>query len=86
MDPTTAAAPDPEDGKDGDWQFPEDIEFPVLSKVLVKFYKVAEVNNDEEKPGSKLLNTKIIKVEVSLDKKDLLRKQNLLDAIEREAG
>ena len=81
MDPTAAADPEPESAKDGDWHFPDDIEFPVLTKVLVNFYKVAEVISD----GSKLLNTKIIKVEISLEKKDLLRKQNLLEAIQREA-
>ena len=40
MDPTAAADPDPESAKDGDWHFPEDIEFPVLTKVLVKLKRI----------------------------------------------
>ena len=70
--------------KDGDWTFPETFQFPVVSKVLVKFFKVAETDQDENS-SRKLLSTKIIKVEIAFEKSDLFSKQTLLEAIEREA-
>ena len=68
--------------KDGDWEFPEDIAFPVDVRVMVKMYKVAEIEGDAKQ--TKYLNTKIIKVEACLQKEDLLNKINLLAAIERD--
>ena len=32
--------------KDGDWEFPEDITFPVDVRVMVKMFKVAELDGD----------------------------------------
>jgi hypothetical protein len=32
--------------KDGNWEFPEDIAFPVDVRVMVKMYKVAEIEGD----------------------------------------
>ena len=62
--------------KDGNWEFPEDIAFSVDVRVMVKMYKVAEIEGDAKQ--TKYLNTKIIKVEACLQKEDLLNKINLL--------
>ena len=83
MDPTA----NDDNLKDGDWQFPDDIGFPLVSKVLVKFYKVTDIGQDDKSSSSsksKFLNTKVIKVEASLEKGDLLRRQTLFTALERE--
>ena len=53
--------------KDGDWNFPDGIYFPVDVRVILKFFKVAEC---EQGNDTKFLNTKVIKVEVSLEKED----------------
>ena len=63
--------------------------FPVFVKVLVKFYKVVKTSSadmDIKGADKKFLDTKIFKVEVALDKSDFFCKQNLLSAVEREAG
>ena len=87
MDPRATAS---QGSKDGDWDFPEDIVFPVSVKVVVKFFKVAETTSDMEKdkkgPGKKYLDTKIIKVEACLAENDFYSKSNLLHAVEREVG
>ena len=77
MDPTSIG----NSSKDGNWEFPESVNFPVDVRVIIKFFKVAECE-----PGSdtKFLNTKVIKVEVSLEKEDLFSKSSLLKAIERD--
>jgi hypothetical protein len=76
------------DVKDGDWSFPENVEFPVMAKALVKFFKVAETDPtvDNKMGAKKFLDTKIVKVEVALEKSDFFCKQNLLKAFEREVG
>ena len=66
--------------KDGNWEFPEGINFPVDVRVLLKFFKVAQCDHKSE---TKYLNTKVLKVEVSLDKEDFYSKSSLLEAIER---
>ena len=81
MDPNPAKSA----SKDGKWEFPEGLEFPVDARVVVKLYKVAEVAGPEGTGAqSKYLNTKVLKVEVSLEKEDLLAKSSLLAAIERD--
>ena len=45
MDPSTP----PNDNKDGNWNFPPDIEFPVDARVIVKFYKVVGTDDDDGK-------------------------------------
>lgn len=67
--------------KDGNWEFPEGINFPVDVRVLLKFFKVAQC---DQKSETKYLNTKVLKVEVSLDKEDFYSKSSLLEAIERD--
>ena len=82
MDPS---AP-PNDKKDGNWNFPPDIEFPVDARVIVKFYKVVGTDDDDGKAvQTKYLNTKVIKVETSLNQQDLYSKSLLMSAIQREA-
>ena len=62
MDPSTP----PNDNKDSNWNFPPDIEFPVDARVIVKFYKVVETDDDDGKTvQTKYLNTKVIKVKLS---------------------
>ena len=73
--------------KDGNWNFPPEVEFPVDARVIVKFYKVVEttVGNDDGKGAqSKHLNTKVLKVEAGLNKEDLYNKSCLMTAIERD--
>ena len=65
MDPTVSSKA----VKDGDWEFPEDITFPVDVRVMVKMFKVAELDGDAKQ--TKYLNTKIIKVEASLQKEKI---------------
>ena len=67
--------------KDGDWNFPDGIHFPVDVRVILKFFKVAEC---EQGNDTKFLNTKVIKVEVSLEKEDFFSKSSLIAAIERD--
>ena len=69
--------------KDGNWEFPDGINFPVDVRVLLKFFKVADCEQ-EEGTGTKFLNTKVIKVEVSLEMEDFFSKSSLLSAIERD--
>ena len=66
--------------KDGNWEFPGSVNFPVDVRVIIKFFKVAEFETGSD---TKFLNTKVIKVEVSLEKEDLFSKSSLLKAIER---
>ena len=49
--------------KDGDWEFPEGIEFPIDARVLIKVFKIVDsvVNNQ-----TKHITTKVIKVEAHL--------------------
>ena len=55
----------PNDKKDGNWNFPPDIEFPVDARVIVKFYKVVGTDDDDRKAvQTKYLNTKVIKVKI----------------------
>ena len=77
MDPTTPSRP----LKDGNWEFPDNISFPVYVRVKLKMFKVAKGDQDGQ---TKYLNTKIMKVEVSLEKEDLISKASLLAAIERD--
>ena len=75
--------------KDGDWSFPEDVEFPVMAKAIVKFFKLVECGGpteDNKKAAKKYLDTKIVKVEVALEKVDFFSKKSLIKAVEREAG
>ena len=54
------------DKKDGNWNFPPDIEFPVDVRMIVKFSKVVGTDDDDrEAVQTKYLNTKVIKVETS---------------------
>ena len=61
--------------------FPEGISFPVDVRVLLKFFKVAQCQQSE----TKYLNTKVLKVEVSLEKEDFYSKSSLIEAIERDS-
>ena len=45
MDPS---AP-PNDKKDSNWNFPPDIEFPAVARVIMKFYKVVGTDDDDGK-------------------------------------
>ena len=67
--------------KDGNWEFPGSVNFPVDVRVIIKFFKVAEFETGSD---TNFLNTKVIKVEVSLEKEDLFSKSSLLKAIERD--
>ena len=69
---------------DGNWTFPEGIDFPVDARVLVKLFKVAEVEDKDSHQSTKYLNTKVIKMEVSLQKEDMFNKCSLLAAIDRD--
>ena len=71
-------------GKDGKWEFPVGVDFPVDARVVVKLFKVAEVGCPGAEVQTKYLNTKVVKVEVSLEKEDLFTKSSLLAAIERD--
>ena len=42
MDPTTPSRP----VKDGNWEFPDNISFPVYVRVMLKMFKVAEGDQD----------------------------------------
>jgi len=72
--------------KDGNWDFPEDISFPVDARVMIKFYKVSESGCESEggRGQTKFLNTKVMKAEVSFSKEDLFCKASVLEAIERD--
>lgn len=71
--------------KDGNWNFPPEVEFPVDARVIVKFYKVVGTGDDDGKGvQTKYLNTKVIKVETSLNQEDLYNKSYLMSAIERD--
>ena len=70
--------------QDGNWMFPEGIDFPVDARVLVKLFKVAEVEDKDSQQSNKYLNTKVNKMEVSLQKEDMFNKSSLLAAIERD--
>ena len=81
MDPS---AP-PNYKKDGNRNLPPDIEFPVDARVIVKFYKVVGTDDDDGKAvQTKYLNTKVIKVETSLNQQDLYSKSLLMSAIQRD--
>lgn len=82
MDPVATNSPI----KDGTWEFPEDIAFPIDARVLVKCFKVADTGSEVGAPTSKFLNTKVAKFEVRLSKEDLYTKSMLLAAIERDCG
>ena len=73
--------------KDGNWDFPEDVSFPVDARVMIKFYKVAESGCESEggRGQTKFLNTKVMKAEVSFSEEDLFCKASVLDAIERDS-
>ena len=61
MDPSAAPNNDKKT-KDGNWNFPPEVEFPVDARV--KIYKVVGTGDDDEKGAqTKYLNTKVIKVE-----------------------
>ena len=77
MDPNSTGS----SSKDGNWDFPEGVIFPVDVRVIVKFFKVAKCDSDNE---TRFLNTKVIKQEISLEKEDLFSKACLLKAIERD--
>ena len=73
MDPS---APDKKK-KDGDWNFPPEVEFPVDARVLLKFYKVVgmgETSDEGKGVQTKYINTKVMKVETSLNQEDLYTK------------
>ena len=54
----------PSKTKDGKWDFPEGVSFPVDARVMIKFFKVAETVCDGEGRGqTKYLNTKVVKAE-----------------------
>ena len=76
----------PSKTKDGNWDFPEGVSFPVDARVMIKFYKVAETGggDGEGRGQTKFLNTKVIKAEVSFSKEDLFSKASVLEAIERD--
>ena len=57
---------------------------PLIFLLSPKFFKVANTDQDEN-ASRKLLSTKIIKVEATLEKSDLFSKQTLIEDIEREA-
>ena len=42
MDPTTPSRP----VKDGNWEFPDNISFPVYVRVMLKMFKVAKGDQD----------------------------------------
>ena len=66
--------------------FPPVIEIPVDARVIMKFYKVVGTDDDDGKAvQTKYLNTKVIKVETSLNQQDLYSKSLLMSAIQREA-
>ena len=73
----------PSKSKDGKWDFPDEVSFPIDARVMIKFYKVAEVAGDGG-GQTKYLNTKVMKAEVSLSKEDLYCKASLQEAIERD--
>ena len=77
MDPNSTGS----SSKYGNWDFPEGVTFPVDVRVIVKFFKVAKCDADNE---TRFLNTKVIKQEISLEKEDLFSKACLLKAIERD--
>ena len=81
MDPVATNSPI----KDGSWDFPDDIGFPIDARVLVKCFKVADTGSEDGAP-SKFLNTKVAKFEIRLSKEDLFTKSMLLAAIERDCG
>ena len=54
--------------KDGNWDFPENFSFPVDVRVMVKKFKDSEGDQDADGKKSKYLNTKVMKVEVCLEK------------------
>ena len=74
--------------KDGNWDFPEGVSFPVDARVMIKLYKVAESGSDggdgAGRGQTKFLNTKVIKAEVSFSNEDLFSKASVLEAIERD--
>ena len=70
--------------KDGDWEFSLDTAFPFDAKVMLKFFKVAEVAGQDDAQTTKYLNTKIVKAEVTLNQEDLHSKASLVAAIERD--
>ena len=75
----------PSKTKDGKWDFPEGVSFPVDARVMIKFFKVAETVCDGEGRGqTKYLNTKVVKAEASFSKEDLFCKASVLEAIERD--
>ena len=83
MDPSAAD----KKKKDGDWNFPPEVEFPVDARVLLKFYKVVgmgETSDDGKGVQTKYINTKVMKVETSLNQEDLYTKSSLVSAIERD--
>ena len=80
MDPFASKKP----SKDGKWEFPKDVSFPMDVRVLLKLYKVAE--DQVGGTHTKYLNTKVIKVEASLEEEDLYNKSSLLAAIERDCN
>ena len=75
MDPNSTGS----SSKYGNWDFPEGVTFPVDVRVIVKFFKVAKCDADNE---TRFLNTKVIKQEISLEKQDLFSKACLLKAME----
>ena len=81
MDPVASNSPI----KDGSWEFPDNIAFPIDARVLVKCFKVADTGAEDGAP-SKFLNTKVAKFETRLSKEDLYTKSMLLAAIERDCG
>ena len=76
----------PSKNKDGNWNFPEGVSFPVDARVMIKLYKVAETGggDGEGRGQTKFLNTKVMKAEVSFSKEDLFSKASVLEAIERD--
>ena len=63
----------------------DEAEKVILAKVLVKCYKVLEVEGEDKvsRPGTKFLNTKTFKVEAALKRTDFESKQALITAIEQ---
>ena len=59
----------------------------MVARVIVKFYKVVGTDDDDGKAvQTKYLNTKVIKVETSLNQQDLYSKSLLMSAIQRDCG
>jgi len=80
--PVTLSPVKEENDKDGDWDFPPDVKFPVTCKVAQRFYKMAE---EEGNANLRKINVSNCKVEVKLNKTDFYNKKALEKALTRES-